>query len=599
MTNFPEKMHVVFNRLILPILLVFLSTGIEAQTAIPLPSPYLWYKADNIFNTGGEVSDFSGNGRTAFTSAGLSVSDSGMINFNKAFVFKSNGADLRTTALPDNKNRVTVFCVYRSDNAVSRQFVWTMFFDSTHVAALTTRELKTFMMDKGYSDTTSTKAILNTTSIGWPEVVADTANRYISLGNRDSANFSGDMAEIMLYDRALDSIEQVKVQSYLALKYGITLYKSDYLSAGGTILWDESENQLYHLEIGGIGKDSLSGLNQKQSAADGGENMLCIAAGQKAGSNMMNPHEITENNFLIWGSNGNALSAAGSQSREGDQIGNLPARRWLMQVSGADADEIPTQVILNAPQGFISGNTCYLVIDRSGTGNFSAANTELIYPDSIDGSQKVYYSNVKWDSDSGGKDVFTFLSGSRLTLVATASPDSSSNSGTINMEVLDGNGPFVYSLVQEATGAGWEWNSAAREQHRYNLPFGAYRVCVSGQGGGKDSLIVVISGSRNMMQQDPATVAENTGVSAGEGIIEHAEVYPNPTEKHYSIKIKLSEISDITMRISDQQGKYLEWQVKKGSNEYTFEGIIEAAGVYCVEFSTGNEKKSVKLVISD
>lgn len=575
------------------------SDGLFAQNILPIPKPLMWYKADNVFNTGVEVYDFSGNGHSAVVTAGYAVSDSGMINFNKAFVFKSNGADLRTTAMPIAQNRVTVFCVYRSDDANSRQFVWTMFFDSSHVAALTTRELKTFMMDKGYCDTTSTRALLNTTSIGWPEVITDTASHYISLGNRDSANFSGEMAEFMLYNRGLDSIERIKVQTYLALKYGITLYKSDYLSVNGTILWNEAENQLYHREIGGIGKDSLSGLNQKLSAADGGENMLCIAAGVKGENNLMTPYEIAEGDFLVWGSNGSALNAPGGESRNENRIGNLPAKNWLMQVSGSTVREMPTQVILSAPQGFVTNNTCYLVIDRSGTGGFAAESSDVIHPDSIDVNNKVYFSNVKWDADSSGKDVFTFLTGSRLTLLATASPDSNCNAGSIHMEVVGGTVPLIYNLIQEATGTGWEWNSVAREQHRYSLPFGTYKVKVRDAAGSSDSMLVVISGSRSMLQQDLTTVAGNAGIVTGSGVIEYAEVFPNPTDGHFSIKVRLSEIKDITMRISDQQGKCLEERVKKGSKEYTFEGNIEAAGVYCVEFSTGDEKKTVKLVVGD
>ena len=44
--------------------------------------------------------------------------------------------------------------------------------------------------------------------------------------------------------------ERRKVESYLAVKYGITL-KGSYLDSDGNLTWDMAENQAYHHRVTG------------------------------------------------------------------------------------------------------------------------------------------------------------------------------------------------------------------------------------------------------------------------------------------------------------------------------------------------------------
>lgn len=92
------------------------------------------------------------------------------------------------------------------------------------------------------------------------------------MGNR-GGQFSGDIAEILTFNRLLDTREQDIVESYLALKYGLTLDQTsptDYLIAGGTVAWSASAAGLYSGDIAGIGRDDTTSLYQpkSQSALD-------------------------------------------------------------------------------------------------------------------------------------------------------------------------------------------------------------------------------------------------------------------------------------------------------------------------------------------
>lgn len=55
----------------------------------------------------------------------------------------------------------------------------------------------------------------------------------------------------------------------------------------------------------------------------------------------------------------------------------------------------------------VDKNSVYLIVDRSGTGNFNTASEYLV--DEIDTERsKLIFNNVFWDTDGNGKDVFTF-----------------------------------------------------------------------------------------------------------------------------------------------------------------------------------------------
>lgn len=559
-----------------------------------MPVPFLWYKADNIFNSAVELHDFTGNNHLATCNNGFNITDSGFINFNKALLFQNSLADFRTFSVPLNSNRFTVFTVYQSESSSSDQFVWTVFFDTTHIAGLTTRRLKTFMMDNEYCDSTFTKALLNTTSIGWIDLVADSATSFISLGNRDSVNLSGKLAEFILFDGELDSIQKTKVQTYLAIKYGLTLYKTDYVDTRGDIIWNWLENTTYNKEIAGIGRDTLADLHQKQSSADGGENIIRIGADTIAESNMLNPYNINPGDFLVWGSNTANLGTLFSGIKEGYEISNLSEKRWLMQVSGSGASGIPTQLTLDADSIDFDGS-CYLVIDRSGSDSFIMDNCDLIKSDSTDTSNRVYFPDLNWDADGSGKDMFTFLFGNKLTLLATGSPDGETDKGKINIEVIGGVRPFNFEIVHLDSAQTWQWTGNSRVQNKNNLPFGEYMVYVTDRGGDVDSMMVLITGNRNMMVSNSNESVSTPDVQ--ESIITSAEIFPNPTNGKFTINILLSRKADIAMTIVDQSGRIVKTHKESGFSQYLIVEQVMTKGVYCIELFSGDEKLSLKLVV--
>jgi len=144
------------------------------------------------------------------------------------------------------------------------------------------------------------------------------------------ASLNARVAEVITYSSRKGDTDLTqdrnKIQSYLAIKYGITLgvngTSQDYVDSDGTVIWDQSANAGYNYDIAGIGRDDASALNQKQSssvnnATDGTgliEGILTIGLSDIYDTNNINkstnPTTFNDKEFLTWGNNGVDLSLA-------------------------------------------------------------------------------------------------------------------------------------------------------------------------------------------------------------------------------------------------------------------------------------------------
>jgi hypothetical protein len=154
---------------------------------------------------------------------------------------------------------------------------------------------------------------------------SDNSNLSIGTDLLDTNFFSGEIAEIMVFTSVPSALEQQQIQSYLAIKYGITLDQTDndatidegdyILEDLTTVVWDESANSAYHNGVAGIGRDDGMFLNQKQSTSKDADAIVTIGLGSIAGNNSLNSSSINANkSFLMWGHNGTTVDNVNTSS---------------------------------------------------------------------------------------------------------------------------------------------------------------------------------------------------------------------------------------------------------------------------------------------
>ena len=127
--------------------------------------------------------------------------------------------------------------------------------------------------------------------------------------------FIGQISEIIYYDSHLVKNDRQRVESYLALKYGITLGSTStpisYLASNlTTVPWTGSN--VYQNNVAGIGRDDNASLNQKQSKSVNPNSLVTMGLTSIATSNAANAHTFAaDKSFLVWGDNNQALNSNG------------------------------------------------------------------------------------------------------------------------------------------------------------------------------------------------------------------------------------------------------------------------------------------------
>lgn len=152
------------------------------------------------------------------------------------------------------------------------------------------------------------------------------ANAFTTTGH-----FDGQIAELISYSVFPTDAEHNRIQSYLAVKYGITLDNSgggtagDYTSAGATTIWDASDYSTYHNDVAGIGRDDASCLNQKQSKSENSGSIVAIGLGGIETNNAANANTFgTDDTFMLWGNDGDFATQA--NANVADVPGNVTER---------------------------------------------------------------------------------------------------------------------------------------------------------------------------------------------------------------------------------------------------------------------------------
>jgi len=126
-----------------------------------------------------------------------------------------------------------------------------------------------------------------------------TNSRYwIGRSQAYTASFDGRLPEIINFSTKLSAIDRNKVQSYLSIKYGITLLDAsgatdNYTSANDIKIWDATANAGFNSDVAGIGRDDAGAFSQKQSKSVNTSAIISIGLGNIATTNNLNTTTFT------------------------------------------------------------------------------------------------------------------------------------------------------------------------------------------------------------------------------------------------------------------------------------------------------------------
>ncbi|MEO5778119.1 MAG: LamG-like jellyroll fold domain-containing protein [Flavobacterium sp.] len=227
-------------------------------------------------------------------------------------------------------------------------------------------------------------------------------------------SLDGRVAEVITYSsRKNDATERTKIESYLGVKYGITLgvngTSQNYLASDGTIIWDASANSGYNYDIAGIGRDDIEKLNQKQSKSVNANSNLTIGLGTISTTNTANTNAFdVDKKYLVWGDNGGNMNDSGTDltltfggTSSVTTLTDLPNKKWKIVENGGDVATakvaIPTSAFASLPA--LSGNDAYVMVIASDATFTTAVETVFLTTNG---------TNQETDYDFDGTKFFTF-----------------------------------------------------------------------------------------------------------------------------------------------------------------------------------------------
>ncbi len=471
---------------------ISVTTGVSTATlscvtpgGVSIPS--LWLKADVGVTTGSTLTwaDKSGNGRNGIqaTATNQPTVNSNLINFNPALVFDGTNDYLtiqNVAGLPTGATQVEAFGVARNLNTgggishlisyggAAANSYFTLGKQTATANAITgfnggdalstaleyasgatvlsngkytgtTGVISTFGKQRGTSTFTGAKATTN------GRIGVDPATTL-------STCWNGNIAETVLFSTNLTTTQVNQVNSYLAIKYGITLDQSiaqNYIASdGSTIYWNGTTNSAYKDNITGIARDEASGLSQKQSRSVNTGLQVVMGNGNTiATDNASNSNTFSaDKSALIWGDN--AASVASWTATGAPALRQVVARKWKVQETGT-VSSVKVQVADNSGSNGLpaESTTVYLLTDADG--DFTSGATETA----------MTLNGTNWEAN------FNFTSGQYFTFATqNSAPVSLSLAMTVNNSTIIPGGTLQYVLTLTNSGSTTATNVQVKDQ---------------------------------------------------------------------------------------------------------------------------------------
>lgn len=586
------------------------------------------------------------------------------LNYNPAFSFEEGQSPITLPVLAGDLTQATLISLHQAQDTFLERSVWSFEAPNQQHLLLSTERMADLAKGKflNFLDAKKGGPQLNTYYQHLRPESTSTTSGKLRLGHISStlavpvASFSGLFPEFLVYDKVLSRKEQLRVNSYLAIKYGITLQESNYLNAEGKIIWNEKNNRDYSHRIAGIARDDISGLLQKQAASQRDKSPIWrMALGALRDHNALNETPLPPATFLLWGDDNGRLRFPAIEEEEKPYL----ERKWLMSATG-DYQQLFTQLKLDLSQLELLAHPekkMWLVIDRSGSGNFDFAHTEYYKASGARHLTEVVFDQIAWDPDGSGTDVFTLREGTNLLVQTDLQLPSCSlqKAGQLQLKVHGGAAPFHFEWYNLETKTKVEWVTSERkteqiaaiqagefrltikdaEENEYQQLFSIsnqevattellasyqlktdeplvldaagqagtqYRwLTPSGQSFYSSQIEIETAGDYQleMERNGCVSIKKISVLAAAESAFKDFNLYPNPLARgeSFELRVQLEESLPLGVQILDNLGRLIHEQVYPTYDFFRYRNKLITPGTYHLRLQAGKEVRSLKLVV--
>lgn len=281
------------------------------------------------------------------------------LNHNPAMLLENE--TIAFDSIPYSKD-YTIIAVYKPISS-KETMLWHMTYGDSSTRGMTTERILSDSISTRYAEQTDNEPAINTLRQSSP----DSTMPYVRLCIGGTEEII--VAEVLYYTERLGNSTLRKIQSHLAVQYGITLGPTSYIESDGSHIWNYADSGRYHHRVTGIGVDTISGLRQLRSRSEMNESILTIAT-----------DSMMHGEFLMVGDNG--------EPSVFEQDGNMERllRSWKIQSTKVEDKQFS------------------LIID---TRNISKARDSLVllvddyvyFPDYLE-NDSLMFSGIRFPTDS-------------------------------------------------------------------------------------------------------------------------------------------------------------------------------------------------------
>lgn len=379
--------------------------------------------------------------------------------------------------------------------------------------------------------------------------------------------FAGNFPEFISYPFELTANQKNRVESYLALKYGITLASgTPYRNAKNTVFWNSANYVKFGNRVFGIGRDDISGLNQLQSESVHNKDYLIASVETLMPTNPEKQQmvQIGNNNFIVFGDNG----LADGLETENAQNVRVLKRKWLSQNTDEHAKSINMFFKLNLMTAINQAMAAdphlklWMLHDRYVTNqavsDFTSQYVEYYDAAAMDALQYGFFKDVHFDTDSGIYDQFTFGVGPEMIVQIRFKPgDCDDNIIESSVVITGGKAPYKVNL-QNTNGYNADFTITDNI-----LPFQAiapdtYTAYVIDDAGNEAEVVVDVVPQQVLVNLGPNIVfnasLQQAILNAGANVLDPTATYQWKKDgillEHYSPTLTVTEPGEYTVIVT-------------------------------------------------
>ena len=444
------------------------------------------------------------------------------------------------------------------------------------------------------------------------------------------------MTEYVVYDRALTAAERMRVESALALRHGITLAHS-YLNSKGETIRNYYRLKTYNHRVAGIIGDATSKLDRTIGESSESEAVIKVSA-----------KSINEGASFLWGDNAKQISFSNDKGN-----GKWMQREWAATTTGQPAENL-TLIFdtrsIHQLQPLEKDEHYYLVVDNSGTGKFPVGQIRY-YKAQDSHADSIVFAGIAADA---GESIFTLRAAKDFfATVEIAQPRcATAEKGQLKVLFTGGTAPYNVTISLDGKARYSESTSdslitvSGLQQGKYIIAAKDHtgktllnEIMVSNadmadvpelqdvhfvQGASRDYRLDTksdyicrwkspkgryLNGESVTLDEDGQYILEltnndgcsttrtlNVSTMAKDGFARY-DVSPNPTtDGNVNIRVEMSKSLPLEFRLYSPDGALLQREIRLADTYHATRCYLPMNGIYILEMSSGNSKKSIKLV---